>query len=52
MYRRFFKRVVDFVVALVALVVLSPVLLVVTVWLHFANKGARCRPERWASLLS
>ena len=37
MYRRFFKRVVDFVVALV---VLSPVLLVVTVWLHFANKGA------------
>ncbi len=40
MYRRFFKRVVDFVVALAALVVLSPLLLVVTVWLHFANKGA------------
>lgn len=40
MYKNCFKRVVDFVVALVALVVLSPVLLVVTVWLHFANKGA------------
>ncbi len=40
MYRRYFKRVLDFVVALLALVVISPLLLVVTVWLHFANKGA------------
>ena len=40
MYKRYFKRVLDFVVALVALVVISPLLLVVTVWLHFANKGA------------
>lgn len=40
MYRRYFKRLLDFVIALLALVVLSPVLLVVTVWLHFANKGA------------
>lgn len=34
------KRPADFIVALVALICLSPVLLVVTVWLHFANKGA------------
>ena len=40
MYKRYFKRMIDFVVALVALVCLSPLLLVVTVWLHFANKGA------------
>lgn len=40
MYRKFFKRVIDFCIALVALVVLSPLLLLVTVWLHFANKGA------------
>ena len=40
MYRRFFKRILDFTVALVVLVVISPVLLVVTVWLHFANRGA------------
>ena len=40
MYRRFFKRFLGFWIALLALVVLSPVLLVVTVWLHFANKGA------------
>ena len=40
MYRRFFKRILDFCIALVALVVISPVLLVVTVWLHFANRGA------------
>lgn len=40
MYKHFFKRVIDFTVALCALLVLSPFLLVVAVWLHFANKGA------------
>ena len=40
MYKHFFKRVIDFCVALLALVCISPVLLVVTIWLHFANKGA------------
>ena len=40
MYRNVFKRILDFTVALVALLVISPVLLVVTVWLHFANRGA------------
>jgi len=40
MYRHFFKRIFDFVLALLALVCLSPLLLVVAVWLHFANKGA------------
>ena len=40
MYRDFCKRGIDFLIALVALVCISPVLAVVTVWLHFANKGA------------
>ena len=40
MYRHFFKRIIDFCIALTALLVLSPLLLIVTVWLHFANKGA------------
>ncbi len=40
MYRRFFKRILDFCIALVVLVVISPILIVVTVWLHFANRGA------------
>lgn len=40
MYKHFFKRVIDFCIALVALVCISPILLVVTIWLHFANKGA------------
>ena len=39
-YRDYIKRWLDFVIALVALLCLSPILLVVTVWLHFANKGA------------
>ena len=40
MYRRFWKRVLDFGIALGALVCISPILVVVAVWLHFANKGA------------
>jgi len=40
MYKNYIKRILDFGIALVALVCLSPLLLVVTVWLHLANKGA------------
>lgn len=40
MYKFFFKRFLDFCISLSALIVLSPFLLVVTLWLHFANKGA------------
>lgn len=40
MYRHFFKRFFDFWIALIAIICISPILLVVTVWLHFANKGA------------
>ena len=39
-YVRYIKRIIDFCIAAVALLVLSPLLLVVTVWLHFANRGA------------
>lgn len=40
MYKHFFKRVIDFTLALLALLAISPLLLCVTIWLHFANKGA------------
>ena len=40
MYKHFFKRVLDFCIALIGLICISPILLVVTIWLHFANKGA------------
>ncbi|MBR2424532.1 MAG: sugar transferase [Tidjanibacter sp.] len=40
MYKHFFKRFFDFWIALIALIIISPLLLVVTIWLHFANKGA------------
>ena len=39
-YREYIKRVLDFVFALLLLILLSPLLLVLTIWLHFANKGA------------
>ena len=40
MYKHFFKRVIDFTIVLVALLIIWPILLIITVWLHFANKGA------------
>lgn len=40
MYKKFFKRLIDFFIAFCALSVIWPILLAVTVWLHFANKGA------------
>lgn len=40
MYKYFFKRLIDFILVLCVLLVIWPILLVITVWLHFANKGA------------
>ena len=40
MYKHFFKRFFDFWISLIALICISPILLLVTIWLHFANKGA------------
>ncbi len=40
MYKHFLKRFFDFWISLIVLICISPVLLVVTIWLHFANKGA------------
>lgn len=40
MYKHFFKRVFDFLIALVALLLIGWFLIIVAIWLHFANKGA------------
>lgn len=40
MYAHFFKRVFDFTIALVALLLIGWFLVLVAIWLHFANKGA------------
>lgn len=40
MYKFFFKRLLDFCVVLTALLIIWPILLILTIWLHFANKGA------------
>ena len=39
MYKHFFKRLIDFIIVLCVLLAIWPILLVITVWLHFANKG-------------
>lgn len=40
MYSFFLKRLIDFIVVLGVLVVIWPILLIMTLWLHFVNKGA------------
>ena len=40
MYKHFFKRFLDFCIVLIALLIIWPFLLIITIWLHFANKGA------------
>lgn len=39
MYRYFFKRVIDFCIALIGLLTLMPVFLIVTIWLCYVNNG-------------
>lgn len=51
MYKKCFKCILDFIISFCALVVAGPILLIITVWLHFANRGAgafffQARPGR------
>ena len=40
MYKYCFKRVIDFCIVFFTLLLIWPILLIIIVWLHFANKGA------------
>lgn len=40
MYKHFFKRLIDFTIVFIVLLIIWPILLIITIWLHFANKGA------------
>ena len=40
MYKHFFKRVLDFIISFVALLLIGWFLIIIAIWLHFANKGA------------
>jgi lipopolysaccharide/colanic/teichoic acid biosynthesis glycosyltransferase len=40
MYANFFKRLFDFFFALVVLLLIGWLLVIIAIWLHFANKGA------------
>ena len=40
MYSFFLKRLLDFIVVFGVLVIIWPILLIMTLWLHFANRGA------------
>lgn len=40
MYRKFLKRLIDIFFSGIALIVLSPIILIIWIWLSIANKGA------------
>lgn len=40
MYKFFIKRVLDFFISLIALLLIGWFLIIIAIWLHFANRGA------------
>lgn len=40
MYKSCLKRVIDFIIVSIALLIIWPFLLIISIWLHYANKGA------------
>lgn len=54
MYRSLFKRLIDFLIALVGLLALSPIFIIVTIGLAFANAGKpfffQSRPGRFGKV--
>lgn len=40
MYKKYFKRALDFSISACALIIIWPILLFITIFLHFANRGA------------
>ena len=40
MYKHFFKRIIDFTLSLIGFIIISPIFIVVWIWLTIANKGA------------
>lgn len=40
MYAHFLKRLIDFTIVFMVLLIIWPILLLITIWLYFANKGA------------
>lgn len=60
MYKGGLKRSIDFIIVLCTLVVIWPILLLIIIFLHFANKGAgvfllrtaRVKMPRYSKLLN
>lgn len=40
MYKHFFKRIIDFILVCCILLVIWPILILITIWLHVTNRGA------------
>ena len=40
MYKKYIKRALSFIIALIALICIGWFIVIVAIWLHFANKGA------------
>jgi undecaprenyl phosphate N,N'-diacetylbacillosamine 1-phosphate transferase len=40
MYKHFFKRIIDFTLSLIGFIIISPIFIILWIWLTIANKGA------------
>jgi lipopolysaccharide/colanic/teichoic acid biosynthesis glycosyltransferase len=45
MYKNFFKRFFDFIISLIALILIGWFLIIIAIWLHFANKKGSLTPN-------
>src|SRR5690554_493157 len=39
-YKRFIKRIFDFILSLIGFIIISPIFIILWIWLTIANKGA------------
>jgi len=39
MYKHFFKRIIDFTLSFIGFIIISPVFIIVWIWLSIANNG-------------
>lgn len=40
LYKLYLKRIIDFLIVFCALIIIWPFFIIITIWLHFANKGS------------
>ena len=52
MYSKYLKRIIDFIMSLCGLIILSPVFLILCIWIKFDSKGPICLNKKELEFIS